>query len=327
MARRKGRRTKTGKRKTTFKKASAPKIQYRTRTKTKVRYYSRPTRRVTRYRGRGVAVRSRQARTRSLVFAAVASAGVGAMMGSLANEAGLLNRAPSQNYVGISATGLVGAGLVIVGLFVKSEAMKLLFYGFGGGLLIEELTRQIDMRFYDFRVAFYGATPLDYSAGISGAQLQLAQVSATKNGAASSPSQLPTKPPEEKASTPASALRPSLNAEQKELLNRITADDMSSIEFWILNAPAGEGSSESIRQTLVDKKLLTATQALPLEPQTIAILDTMDGYEASKIKAYIKAGANFVSATEAAFRDKGSLGPVESLGERQLISGLYSRMG
>lgn len=96
------------------------------------------------------------------VAAAVGSAIAGATMGAIANEAGLLMAYPTQNRTGISLVGWVGLGFLSLGLFAKREGTKLLTYGLGGGLVTTELVRQIDMRGYDFDVAFNGAPALTF---------------------------------------------------------------------------------------------------------------------------------------------------------------------
>jgi hypothetical protein len=223
--RKKGRRTKGGKRKSTMRRSSSPaKVVYRTRTiqaaapaapvrrrsSGKIRYYSKPKR-----ARRGLARRSasnRRAMSMRLLGGALAGITAGAIVGSAANEVGLLNYAPTQNALGIAATGLIGGGLIILGAFAKSEGMKLLLYSMGGGLVIEEITRQVEMRFYDFRVAFMGAPALDYSQGVSGACLQLAKLEEQKilkiaSMAGAAPAQLPEAQPQlTQAQTNANAL-------------------------------------------------------------------------------------------------------------------------
>lgn len=120
----------------------------------------------TRTKGESKRKRARRGRRKSggaKTAAAVASVVGGVMMGAVANEAGLLQAVPTQNKTGVSLVGWAGGTLVGLGLlFAKSEGGKLLTYGIGGGLLSTELVRQIDMRGYDFDVAFNGAPPLTY---------------------------------------------------------------------------------------------------------------------------------------------------------------------
>ena len=281
---RKGMRSRSGQFKRAARRRKSPAVtqrfSYTQKPRAKVRYYSKPARRV---RRSGIRRANVTARSASLIGAAVAAAAIGASMAALANEAGLLNRAPTQNSIGISAAGLVGIGLVVIGFFVKSEGMKLLFYGFGGGLLLEELTRQIDMRFYDFRVAFGGAPALDYSAGISGAQLQLAATtSATSALPASAPApalpaapsaakQNPTKPlpPKEAAVASAAVL---IDPATKEALDTIERKDLDFTIFALSQLSGGEGMTEAIRLTLVDKGAIDERQVLTFsEPMEKAI--------------------------------------------------------
>lgn len=125
------------------------KYKYRTRTK------AAKKRRGGRRRSRGLS---------GAKIAAIGGVGVAsATVGALANEAGLLQAYPTQNKTGISAVGWFGVtitGLTL--LFAKSEGAKILGYGTGGGMLTTELVRQVDMRGYDFDVAFNGAPPLTY---------------------------------------------------------------------------------------------------------------------------------------------------------------------
>jgi hypothetical protein len=97
-------------------------------------------------------------------IAAIGGVGVAsAAIGALANEAGLLQAYPTQNKTGVSAVGWLGltiSGITL--LFAKSEGAKILGYGTGGGMLTTELVRQIDMRGYDFDVAFNGAPALPF---------------------------------------------------------------------------------------------------------------------------------------------------------------------
>jgi hypothetical protein len=291
----------------------------------RVRYYQAPRKARVNYR-RGISTRTRQARTARIVAAAVAAAGAGAALGCIANEAGLLNKAPTQNTLGISATGLAGAALVVVGMFVRSEGLKLLFYGLGGGLLVEELTRQIDMRFYDFRVAFQGAPPLDYSQGISGAQVQLAQLTPTQEGfsAPSTPAQLPAPSPTAStpqapasSSAPGTSIRPTLNASQKQALNSLTASEIGTDwAFWMGNlAETPDVTTQALRQVFVSKGMLRPDQGLPLEPQTLQLLNQISMHDLDRIQATVKAGATPVNAIEVVLRDKALIGPVESLGQ------------
>ena len=249
------RRTKSGRRRSTFQKTpSAGKIRYRTRTRTKIKYYSRPGRRVRpRYR-RAIRGRSARARTGRIIGAAIAGVVAGAALGSLANEGGLLAYAPTQNKTGIAASGWVGLTLVILGFFVKSEGMKLLLYGLGGGLIVEEVTRQLETRGYDFRVAFAGAPALDYAHGMAGACAQLRSYEAANLAAQLPPSpsaQLPTasnSPPPAKASNKAPAAggggAPALD------INRLNEKDLEDIKFYLLN---GASFEDAVKQVLASK--------------------------------------------------------------------------
>lgn len=223
-------------------------------------YASKPARRVR--RRSGIRRANRQSRAASLIAAGVASAGVGAVMGALANEAGLLMKAPTQNKLGISASGLVGFGLIVVGLFVKSEGLKLLFYGLGGGLLVEELTRQIDMRFYDFRVAFAGAPALDYSQGISGAQAQLAGIEVQRQAAAQLPPASVSETTQRTTpATPPRASRPSQGAQNSR--------EDSSPSRGTQAPSAARGGSSPAQQPSVQEQLF------PIPPATRRVLDTI----------------------------------------------------
>jgi len=133
--------------------SAAPRFVTRTRWKT--RYKDKPKKRAKRGRKK----KSSAGTVAAVVGTGIAAAGVGA----LANEAGLLQAVPTQNKTGVSLVGWTG--LVVTGvtlLFAKSEGAKIIGYGIGGGLTTTELTRQIDMRGYDFRVAFGGAPPLTF---------------------------------------------------------------------------------------------------------------------------------------------------------------------
>lgn len=254
------RRMKSGKRRSTFQKkaSSSPKVVYRTRTKTRVRYYSKPRRRV-RAKGRRVArTRTVRARTGRIIGAAIAGVVAGAALGSLANENGLLAYAPTQNRTGIAVGGLVGLTLVIIGFFVKSEGMKLLLYGLGGGLIVEEVTRQLETRGYDFRVAFGNAPPLDYSHGVAGACAQLrsyeaANVAAQLPGGAGAPEQLPAGQPQSQPrpqpapQKPAAA--PARGAADPDA--QLTEDDLSVIRALMLQ---GNGTFPQVRDDVLADK-------------------------------------------------------------------------
>lgn len=137
------------KRKKVASRAPAP------RTIVKYRY---KTRKAERKRGK----RRGPRRSSGAVAAAVGSALAGSALGAVANEAGLLYAYPTQNKTGISLVGWVGLGFLGLGLFAKREGTKLLTYGLGGGLVTTELVRQIDMRGYDFDVAFGKAPAITY---------------------------------------------------------------------------------------------------------------------------------------------------------------------
>lgn len=139
-------------RRTVARKKSSPAPRVITR-------YKYKTRKAERKRGRR---RGPRRSSSGAVAAGVASAIAGAAIGAIANEAGLLYAYPTQNRTGISVVGWAGLGFVALGFFAKREVTKLLTYGIGGGMVTTELVRQIDMRGYDFDVAFNGAAPLTF---------------------------------------------------------------------------------------------------------------------------------------------------------------------
>lgn len=228
----------------------------------RIRYYSRPGRRVRARHRRAVRPIATRVRSGRIIGAAIAGVAAGAMLGATANESGLLMSMPSQNKIGIAATGLVGIVLVIIGVFVRSEGLKLLFYGLGGGLIIEEITRQIEMRFYDFRVAFGTAPPLDYSQGVSGASLQLAAIAANPAAAAAGTPTVTVTPAPGASSTPIADKAKSASVTPKALpsqsskqsvdaaLSGLTQDDLPLIEQ---NMKGGQTFKEAVKTRLFEK--------------------------------------------------------------------------
>jgi len=281
----------------------------------KMRFYSRPKRRARYGKMRRSTFRSRNTgRAAGLIAAGVAAAGLGATIGSLATQAGLLQKAPTQNFTGLAVTGLIGVGLIVIGLFVKSEGLKLLFYGFGGGLLIEELTRQVEMNFYDFRVAYLGAQPLDYSQGISGAQLQLAQLS----GASSSPAQLPSSATSSSPSTsspPSRAADRSLRESATAVLNTIQPQDLSALQFFVINAAQNEPFSNSVAQLLLEKDAIHERQDFRLPQDLLNSLNRLKGDDNTfrNLRTQMQAGRSFVEAVEK-MQELGVAGVLDSLG-------------
>jgi len=285
-----------------------------TRARSRVRYYSKPARRVR--RRSGIKRRNQTSRAASIIAAGVAAAGLGATIGALANEAGLLNKVPTQNMMGISFTGLLGAGLIILGMFTKSEGLKLLFYGLGGGLLIEELTRQVDMRFYDFRVAFLGAAPLDYSQGISGAQAQLALQT---QQASTNPAQLPAG---SSATSPAasSPAAPAIATKERAILNSIQAGDMDALEFFLVNSSRGAPFIDSVRQVLIDKGALQEREAFSLPKAALTKINALSEKDIPLLKSKLQNGVLFVKALDEMGSTKGNITTLGNLSREDLYA-------
>lgn len=146
-------------RKVARRKSATPRVITKTRWRTRTKSEKKRKRRGSKRKGSGGFRK---------VAATVATVGVGATMGAMLNEAGLLYAVPTQNRTGISLVGWGGIGItVLTVLFAKREAAKIIGYGLGGGLGTTEVVRQIDNRGRDFRVALgqlpaqtYDPTPI-----------------------------------------------------------------------------------------------------------------------------------------------------------------------
>lgn len=72
--------------------------------------------------------------------------------------------APTQSHIGIAPSGIVGGLLILAGTQIDKPAWKEGFYSAGGGLVVNEVARQLDNGFTDIRTVVSGQLPAPATA-------------------------------------------------------------------------------------------------------------------------------------------------------------------